>query len=225
LSYLNLPFIVLPKEFCQLLSDTLSETRKDYTHIVDCLCRDKATQLLLNKILESYRVSNLYDFLSIHGWTALRNNLASLYVAHIIFKKFPETPDLSLIQDLLDFEERYNWLSPKGQSRLFLFGFYLKISGINFQKSGEQHRLKEIQIPEGLDSLLKFTKTRSNEPDILLILTWFIFNINENIKFQNQKFHEIYNKISDDEKAKLLQNYLNYSGSIHNDEFLISARI
>ena len=124
----NLPYIHLPQHFIDVLSMPHNETGRDNTRVFDLLSLNKALMINLERCFRHVEnVRDVRDIISVLGWRNFRDHLASFYIYHNSFRKFPTLIDKSNTQMSKEFEERFDFISQKSNSRLFMLGFYFRM--------------------------------------------------------------------------------------------------
>ena len=123
-------YIFLPMSFLSLL-------KKGETNYQNYISSLRKTDLEFDHLISRYLSEiDLKDF------KTLRNKLASIYLEYFYLGSFPSKIDMSLINELIDFESQFEELS---NHRVFLLAFYLKLltlnnddkSSIIYQPNGE----------------------------------------------------------------------------------------
>lgn len=164
------------------------------------------------------------------GWNNFRSRVASLYVGKAIYGHYPLKTDMSLVEDLLQFEQEFQGHGVQSNSRIFLLGFYLKLAQLSLQQS-EGNRFFEIDIMKAsVLKSLKMTPGRSQRLDLLILtLSHLIHGLGEktltNAVVHEKSFSEIYDTLGDRERKLMHDNLLAYGSSISEDDIFLYEKV
>ncbi len=164
-------YVLLPSQFIQLLQSNMqtsgsgyAQLRREFWHTPNFqamlyrTCRDVDQQLGFEKIITAL------------GWYGLRDRLAASYLGYQRDGQFPHVPDLSLVEDILQLEDKLKTKTVDGYNRAFLLGFYKKM--LWYRKKRNTRKL-EGEVDELLSSqtykLLELVKTRTSFIDWLAL--------------------------------------------------------
>lgn len=230
--FLNLPSIRLPIEFVTLASMNLQETRKDNTQVLDILGDNQGIYLVLEKLFNNNgKTKGLTDALDSMGWNRFREVIVFAYVYHQNVRKFPTQIDLTMIDDVIEFERKFEFITQKNSSRLFLFAFYLKLCDITFEASGRKLPASFLDVDEEFIKLLKLGKTKSDNADWLLLICWHLYNffgfdvLKQNLMTNGLNFSSLYKLVDSDFKRKMSKNFMAYGSSINQMEAFLYEKV
>lgn len=230
--FINLPSIRLPHEFVTLSCMQLLENRRDNNKIISILNRNKGISLVMEQIcVQGEKILTLHDAISVMGWHGFRERVASAYVFHAHYKKFPVETDLTLIDDIIEFERNFEFISQKGTSRLFLLGLYFKFCDIFFEQTNSALPGKLLDKNEELIKILEMGKSKSARPDILILICWHFLEyfgfeaLKENLKLNDLNFRSIYHLVDEEFKRKMSKNFLAYGAALNEDEIFTYDKV
>lgn len=222
----ELPFINLPLEFITLLKRNLSVV-SSADQIFDVLRPNKALYNMLEssfKDLDDGR--GLSKTMMALGWHNFRNRVASLYIYKAIYGQYPAKTDLSLVSDLIEFENKFRDQSVQSHSRTFLLAFYLKLAQIHIQQK-ENNKFLEMNFPhDQILAMLKVSQGRSDKADFLILLTMHLLTgLGEKTLAHSliagKNFNQVYEQLTAESRRLLHDNLLSYCASIgESDNFL-----
>lgn len=157
------------------------------------------------------------------GWAGFRNRLTSIYVSYAIHGTYPSGPDLTLIQDVIDLEERLDKFTSVNLSKSFLFGLFCKLVKIrtaknkgNFQQSDFHFGL----IPEEILTLFSEIQCKSGRIDWFALAIWSFSEMlgfeqtRDMIKFDKKKYKDLYLSLSPSQTRVFGHNMLTYGYAI-----------
>lgn len=227
---LRLSNVSLPQEFVTLLKSSLSG-QVEPSAVFGILRPNKALYALLEKSFKHLDDGRgLEKTMLAQGWNNFRNRVASLYVSKAIYGDYPLKTDMSLVDDLIQFEQDFQGHGVQSNSRIFLLGFYLKLAQLSLQKL-EGNRFFEIEISKpSVQKLLKITQGRSQRLDILILtLAHLIKGIGEKTLtsaiVNGKSFTEIYEAIGDEDRKLMHHNLLAYASSIGEDDIFLYEKV
>jgi hypothetical protein len=136
---------------------------------------------------------------------------------------------MELVDDIKKTESTYMDHGVYGHCRLFLLGFYVRLANIQ-NHARLDNEFTEIKISEQLHTLLNLSEGRTKKIDwLVLILMHLTQSLGEEklmilIK-SGQKFNEIYELMSIDERENMLTNCLAYGASINEPDFFLYEKV
>lgn len=216
---MELKFIPLPFEFVSLLKMNLT-SHKATNLILKLLNINPALTLSVEKVLKEFDDGRGFEkTLNAIGWHSLRDRLALMYIMKILYGIYPHTTDLSLVQDLKNFENRFSEDGLHGQSRVFLLGFYLKLMNLSI-KEEESRFVGSVEISQDVDVILRLSQSRSDRIDFMILILAHLIDA-FGIKFmltslsQGKKIDFFYEMLPVSARFKMQENLLAYSASIN----------
>lgn len=227
---LRLIYAHLPQEFVTLLKSNLSG-QVEPSAVFSIIRPNKALYSMLEKSFKHLDDGRgLEKIMLAQGWNNFRNRVASLYVSKAIYGHYPLKTDMSLVEDLTQFEQDFQGHGVQSNSRIFLLGFYLKLAQLSLQQT-EGNRFFEIEISKpSVLKALKLTQGRSQRLDILILtLSHLIQGLGEktltNAIVQGKSFSEIYDSLSDRDRKLMHDNLLAYGASIGEDDIFLYEKV
>ena len=129
----NFPFVNLPNEFISLLKKNASYISYP-SDVVSFLAPNKAIINILESAFSEFEDKRGLEKICLAlGWLGFRDRFASIYVYKTVYGDFPKKSNLALIEDVKNFETRFESHSVNSSSRLFLLAFYLKLANFEIQ--------------------------------------------------------------------------------------------
>lgn len=226
---IELPFVKMPQEFVTLLKSNLSSVTSPST-VFDVIRKNKAIYRVLEISLSEFDDGRgVEKLLTALGWTSFRDRMASLYIYKVIYGHFPSRTNLDLVEDIKKLESLYGDHGVHGYSRLFLLGFYLRLSNLQIQKK-QSNQLLEIKIPTEVSKVLKLSQVRSEKLDwLILLISYLILNLGEktliNLLSAGKRLDDIFPLLSLDQRENLHQGLLAYGASINEPDFFLFEKV
>ncbi len=227
---LRLIYVKLPQEFVTLLKSNLSG-QVEPSAVFNILRPNKALYSMLEKSFKHLDDGRgLEKTMLAQGWNNFRNRVASLYVSKAIYGHYPLKTDMSLVEDLIQFEQEFQGHGVQSNSRIFLLGFYLKLAQLNLQQV-EGNRFFEIEISKSsVLKALKLTQGRSQRLDLLILtLSHLVQGLGEktltNAVVQGKSFSDIYDSMADRDRKLMHDNLLAYGSSIAEDDIFLYEKV
>lgn len=223
----HLPYIRIPAEFLQLLKKNMGGTPVP-SEIFKILNGNPALILVMGKAFTEFDDGRgIEKVMSALGWSSFRDRLSSLYVSKALYGKYSEKTDLEIINDIKEIENRFQNFAVSSFSRLFLLGFYIKLSNI------KQQTLKDatmITIPENVERILSVVEGKSERIDwLILIISHLCLFFDEKLILnhlsQHKKIDDLYELMSSSQRQLMFENLLNYGASIGEQDFVLYAKI
>lgn len=227
----ELSYVRVPDSLSQLLSINAPENRATYAKIGQVLFGSKFNQILLEKGMGISKSFELERKLAQNGWQTFRNQMTAIYLEFYETHKYSLKPDLSYVQDLLTFEDRFEDFCHPGSNRLFLLGIYLKLNDSNLQLSGKMDGNYLIDPPATLDTMLKQGISRQPHCDYLILMTWFFLEIwgqeefSKRLTVNQGRLMGLHASLDEKEKANFVKMILAYTSSIGQDEVFFYEKV
>ncbi len=225
---LNFPAMNMPANFVNLLKVNMQTTKETYQNLSGIFHSDQGLWALIERGLKELDPDLKVDYLlKSLGWHGFRDRLCSMYVYYGKKRNYPRHCDLSLVSDIIDFEEKLKEFTVQGHSRAYALGFYYRLLLDRYGKNSQS--FGGIFVDDELIGLLKYSKTKVVKIDFLLILLLHLraYLGAEKLKYllkEEQKFQSIYGLLGGKEKEELCGNLLRYSASIYDSSlFTMSA--
>jgi hypothetical protein len=215
---LQLPYVKLPKEFSDLLKRSVSTPQVE-REIFDALMAKKGLNRVIETAFKEFddgkRLNPVMYGLK---WPNFRERLASIYVHKNVYGDYPLKTNMELVEGVVNLENKFRQHGIHNESRLFLLGFYMKLSKT------------DIVIPESLGELLKLSSVRTSRIDwLILVLSYLVGALGEKVLANHiasgKKFQEIYKLLSDDSRFVMIENLLRYGASIQEDDIFLFEKI
>lgn len=225
-----LPYVILPEEFITLLKSNLS-TVTTPSPVFDHIRPNRALYELLDAAFDDLDDGRgLEKTMIALGWHNFRNRMASLYISKAIYGKFPNKTDLSLVEDLISFENNFSGSGVQSNSRIFMLAFYFKLAQLKLQKNSDQSQL-DLNLPyQQLARVLKLSQGRSEKTDwLILISLHFLQGLGEtgftHSIISGQSFDEIYQFLSPQYRKLMHDNLLTYSASTGEGDMFLFEKV
>lgn len=228
----QLPHIQVPDAFARLCCLNLHNTRVCYGEISDILQEDPFLRLYIKEAFAKYlKKGGTLGMLSALGWEGFRNRLAEAFIFKARFGKYPDEIIMDEVHDVLDIEKRFEFVSHESNSRIFLFGLYLKLCDIYFEKNQEFIGAEFITIPVEVDEILALGKSKGTYPDWLVMITWNLFHLYgqektiDLFKATKGKFNLIANQLEEESYDQVMASLLNYGYGINDSDFFTAKKV
>lgn len=219
---------IVPEWFSQMCSLRLTNTRTCYAEIIDIVESDLFLKVYMKDLFKDFlKKGGSLGMLTALGPHGFRNRLAESILVHASEGHYPQEVEGDYIQDLIDLEKRFDFLSYEDNSRIFLMGMFFKLSDIN----NDQELNSLINVPIAIDELLKDPKGKSDRPDWLVITLLLLRDLKGEgfLSLNMPKHHgdikEILALLSDEETDQFLSNLLKYAQSTHSAEFFHTSKV
>ncbi len=224
----NFPHLRLPETITKLCCLPLDNGRRTYTEIYDLLEEDRFMFTFVKTIFEDdLDKGGILGLLTSMGWKGFRDRLTEAYLYYARFGRYPHFIELDEVYDVLDFENRFNFLLTENNSRVFLLGFYLKLGQIELEKaSSEMNDI--LSIPVEVDEILIEGKSHLPKPDWLILLIWGLFeSLGKNAVVEHLKKDDIAitNILSQEHYKSLTESFLTYGHAINDDELFVMKKV
>jgi len=228
----NLPSIQIPDVFSRLCRHSMYNTRISYGEITDILQEDQFLKFYIEAAFAQYlKKGGILGMLTALGWEGFRNRLAEAYIFKARHGTYPDELVLDEVYDVLDIEKRFEFLTVEGNSRAFLFGFYLKLCDIHIENEEDFVGAEFITIPPELDEILIKGKSKGESPDWLIVITWILFDIlggDEAFKLleaSRGKFSQVVSHLDEDQYDQMMSAVLKYGYGINDQEFITTTKV
>ncbi len=229
---LDFPRIEVPNSIAQVCSFSLKNNRTSTSEIIKVIEKDDFLSLhIKNSYKDKLKKGNVSTLISSMGLEGIRNRLTETYIHHARYGKFQMQDEIDEVHDILDLENRFNFMFSEGNSRVFLLGLYLKLSDIHMEDSFDFLAGDFMVIPPEVDEILILSKSRSRYPDWLILITWTLLLILGKEKAEQTlvktkgKLDDIFSVLSKDEGEAIVRVLLKYAYGISDRDFLLVPRI
>jgi hypothetical protein len=226
---LHFPFVNLPHEFVTLLKSNLSVNNSSGT-ILEMIGPNRALLSILESAFKEFETGRgLEKVIMTLGWSNFRDRMASVYISKSMYGEFPSKTDMELVEDIKSLENRFTDHSVNSYSRLFLFGFYLKLANFEIQHR-EDNKFLEIKIPDELGAMLKLSQGRSERIDWLILILVHLFSYFGEKTLTNhlvagRKFEELYAQMPKEDQQIMGQNLMAYGASIQEPDIFLYEKV
>lgn len=223
------PVVRIPPELTQLLSSELSQGQYTYRSVSSQIYKSKSLTLLVAQMFKDYgEQSNIESIVKRLGWRHFRDRLTSVYVYKALYNQFPQESDIRLVEDLQSFETRFFDYGVDSNSRIFLFGLYLKLAQIELERRGENYKL--LDLPESIEEILELGGASNHNLDWLILITWHMIEslgkkvLKEQIQ-TDSNFHSIFGLLTPEHRKSIINNLISYGCSIHEPDNFIYEKV
>lgn len=224
---LNIPYVSLPEYFTYLLAGQIQNSIQLNNHLELYILENKELQYFVKTLFVDIDPNGgIGRIISIAGWTGIRNRLAALFIEHSLGGKFVESINLNLINDILNLENKLKFFTPNGYHRIFLLGFYAKMSLIKTQDQTDIISTNPLIITDTHIELMKYSKAKSIRLDWLLLLIVHFEHFLGIERFEHllkaeTNYSALYSMLEDDQKEQIINNCLSYGASINDQDIFI----
>jgi hypothetical protein len=216
----------MPEHFTRLLVSNIQNSTLSNTNLEMYLSENKELHTLIRKIFRDIDPDGfLGKILSISGWTGIRNRLAAVYIEYAMNGKFPDTANLTLVNDIVNIENKLRHFTPSGFSRAFLLGFYAKMTLVQIKKSTDGK--SPLIINEEHFEFMKWSKTKSIRIDwlFLQLIQYDHFLGTERLKSllsNGAKYETLFALLSAQEQKLMIDNCMVYGASINDTNIFLT---
>jgi hypothetical protein len=228
----ELPGISIPDAIIKICSKKMGNNRSSFGLIADIIDADPFLKLYVKQVFSEYLENgDILRMLTTLGWDGFRNRLAEAYIYHARNQKFPTKIVLDEVYDVLDIENRFDFLFTEGDSKVFQFGMYLKLCDIYLENNNEYFNDDFISIPVEVDEILAKGKGRSFDSDWLVVITWSIVNIvgvekTKKLFIENKgNWKVILDQLTIKEQDVFFACLLRYGHGVKDQNFFLGAKI
>lgn len=228
---IDFPSIQVPDAIAQLCSMPIKNNRQAHSYVFDLIENDPFLKILAGKIFSKFNheQGTLGIVMSL-GQEGVRNRLVEAYIFYVKNGHYPQSLDLDEVYDILDFEQRYDFLVSETSGRVFLLGFFLKLCDLHYEYKLDLDS-SFLSIPFEVDEILVTGKSKNNSPDWLVLFVWGFFKI-----FGKQKalhlltkskgdLSEILSEISQADYEQCILMILRYGQAINDESFFVEQRV
>ena len=230
---MKLQYQELPQEFVQMLT-AQTALFNTVNPMAELQTTNKALYLVLENSFKEFAQGkvNMEKIFASLGWFHFRDRLCSVFLSKVLFKKYPNSTDINLIDDIKNFEKKFSFIGVTSNSRLMLLGFFLKLNslelGVDDIKSGEETSMHNP--PKGFEQILEMAKVNTDKPDWIILLCWYLveylgfYRVQASI-LQGKKFREMLSELSEKQRTSLMQNLFAYGASINEHEWFDASLV
>lgn len=225
-----LPYVNLPEEFITLLKSNLA-TVTTPSPVFDLIRKNRGLYQMLETTFHDLDDGRGIEKTMVAlTWHNFRNRMASLYISKAIYGKFPAKTDLSLVEDLISFENNFTGSGVHSNSRIFMLAFYIKLAQLKIQKNTEPPFV-DLNIPhKSLTQILKQSQGRSEKTDWLILVTLhFLQGMGETGLSQaiiaGRSFDDIYDMLTPGFRRRMHDNLLTYGSSVGEPDIFVYEKI
>lgn len=208
---IDFPNIFLPEEFCQLLKKNIQDHRKMNSFIYNLIHSSLNLKMVVKKAFQHLDPHKSIDsIVRSLGRNNFRDRLGQVYLHYAKYSHFPDKSETTMVQDVLSLESKISFLLTEGNSRAFMFFYYLKLA--------------EISFPSEVFTYLSNMKSKTHKIDWLIIVLWhfhiFIGGSQLTSCLQNGKMNylQVYSQLPSENQKKLVSNLLTYAYAINEKE-------
>lgn len=220
---------MVPEWFSRLCSLHLTNTRTCYTEIIDIVESDAFLRAYVKDLFRDFlKKGGHLGMLTALGAHGFRNRLAESILVHATEKRYPQEVEADYVQDVLDLEQRFDFLFYEGNSRVFLMGMFFKFLDVS-DHSDQAESL--VNIPILIDELLQDPKAKTETPDWIIIVMLVLFKMKGAafLKTETEKYNGEIEKVlallSEDEKEEFFSYLLKYAEGTNSPEFFYTSKV
>lgn len=191
-------YIFLPMSFLSLLK----EGETNYQNHISFL---RKTDLEFDHLVSKYLSED--DF---KEFKTFRNKLAAIYLDYFYLGSFPAEIDMSLINEILDFESQFEELS---NHRAFLLAFYFKLLNLNNDNKSSIIYQPNGELNMAFESVKKI-KPNSSFIDWTFLIIYLISNSsNQNLE-KGMSVFEMIACLEQNKRRNFFNSMISYGSSI-----------
>lgn len=225
---IKFPYVSLPEYYTRLLSSNIQNSTQVNNNLEMYINDNKEFNALVKKVFRDIDPDGfLGKIISIAGWAGIRNRMAAVFLEHAMTGKFPDTANLSLVNDLVSVENKLRHFTPTGYNRAFLLAFYAKMTLIHIKMISDSRDLSPLIIKDDHIEFMKLSKAKSVRID------WLMFQI---IQFEHflgldrlhallkneTRYAALFSLLSPEEQGQMMNNCMTYGASINDPEIFTS---
>ncbi|MBF0312650.1 MAG: hypothetical protein HQK50_06100 [Oligoflexia bacterium] len=250
---INLPAFTLPWEFTTLLQSDM-KNKESSEYLLDRyqhLFSSGATSMVIERAFRStWPKQEMKHIIKFLGPKNFRDRLASIYLYYFKHNIYPLETTPEAVSDVVAMEAQLEKYTTQTQSRLFLFFFYLKLTGIVSNQVPAASPLQHF--PQEIISLLQATSFKIWYIDWLLLLLWHFHDflggdalkdcikskVNNRAAIKSATTHfssnmlplptqtpywSLFSKLSEVQKEQLIENFLTYGLATNNRQIFFNV--
>lgn len=227
---LNTPSVQLPEPISRMCQLDLSQKKKFHLQVCNIIEGDKFLSLYVTETFQEYiGKGGIMTLINSVGWEGLKNRLSEAYLNQFFYGDFPREIELDLVLDAVDFEKRFQFLSPLSSTRVFQLGLWLKLVNLELEKNNLEQKF--VLIPPEVDEILISSRAKSVLPDWLIIATWGLVDLvgaaaaKDILISSKGKLNRIERELSEDNKKKWYEMFVRYGYAIQDDSIFLSIKV
>lgn len=224
-------YVWLPSDFVFLLQSDMQASGHGFRHLKKDLWNKPHFQSVYLRATRDLDLGLQFEkAINSLGWLGIRDRLASLYLYHQKHGQFSNGADLSLVKDLIQFEEKISSKTTQGHSKAFLLGFYLTME--QYTRKSNVQPVNELSrfLTSDMVDLLNAIKTRTMDIDWLLLSLHYLLKFIEpervkKLVLNSGNFLALRESLTDKQKYEFYRGMLSYGASIQNGEHFCDGRV
>ncbi len=228
---IEFPSLELPFNLTSLLKMRIQNSYHDSSNLADLIEEDKTFSMIIKQNLRKFSENeNLKSIVCSLGWRGFRDRLTSVFISKQINNRYPLHSDMTLVDDLVQFENRYREFAISGNSRIFMLGLYIKFvwidSGI-IDNAYDKNSLLEKEVYD----ILSISSHKTVKLDWLILALWHLIeflgatNVATSIKKGEDPYNELFEQLSTENKKFMMSNLLAYGHAIGEHEIFTQIKI
>lgn len=229
---INLPNIQLPDSICQLCTQDFKNTKKSYAIIADIIQADPFLNILVNNCFQDFlQKGGLVGMLSSLGCKGFRDRVAQAYLSYVRIGGFPAKIILDDVNEVLDFERRFESIFVQDSSRVFLLGFYIKMCNQSLIRLYGEGESETLNIPDDFETIFTINNIKSESPDWLIFVVWTftqIFGVDKSRELlvrNHGRYHRIIPEFQKNEHDQFIEALLKYGHAINDKSFFLYEKV
>ena len=217
----------VPDQLTQLCSVTVKSKRDSYLDLCQKIEQDDFLSVYLRShFKEHWSKGGVMTLIKSLGWESLRDRIAEAFLHQFVYRKFPISLEVELAQDNIDFVRRFEFLSTSGNQRTYLLGHLLNQTNLDLEEQG-----LSVLIPLEVDTILAKYKSRSSQPDWLIVATWGLVEIlgmekaDQLLVESGGKWNLLEKELSETQMDKFIGHLLAYGFAIDDQSFFVTETV
>lgn len=229
---IEMPAVFIPPILVKLLSMELVQSSDTHRVVVGIINQDKAMRILCENAFKEFdKNKNLESVVKAMGWESFRNRLISLFYVKIKGHKYPLVTLPDEINNLIEFEKKYEGFTQKSNSKLMLLAFYLMQSQFQLEKDYSHFNESIISFSDDIYEALCVAKNRSTELDWILFTLWQMHSMlgaelfKKQIKLYQGQYTKLYDCLNTDQKELIMKNFMGYAMAQAQEKILFESEM
>lgn len=226
-----LPHIPLPFGFSRLLQMDTHANQVSTEKIRGVISSDAGLRSLVAHVFDkSLLTLDISLIIKATGLDHFLHQLASCYLGHLERGTFDLSQEESaqLIADCLDFNRKVCYFEVNGHHRAFLFSFYIKAIELSMPNCGIKLLDSTGQVDQDILAYLDRSTGKVDKIDWAFALYLQSKLLGEDpfkILSSPSGFKSYFLGLSEEKKKYFMEGLMNYSASIHDEDFLFAKEI
>lgn len=215
----------MPDYFTRLLKSNMQTGNNLYSEMI-LYCKESPPldQLIKRTFKNIDSEVRIEFFLKSLGWNGFRDRLASVFLYYSQNGEFPLETNIDGVESITLLERKLKSISISDYSRAFMLGFYLELA------KGKSSNGNPLELDDEFFKLVNMGRNKVIKVDFFVIALAHIKDFFGHAKVKKLidneiKYEDLYSLLTDEQKALMLSNMINYGTSIGETEIFCSKTI